>query len=423
MNLDQLTVAEVLANHQFKIRVAIADVDAVVKKGSAIDQHAEKNTTSVYTGVTMFPMLPEKLSTDLTSLSPHQVRIAMVIDMIINKQGIVESSSLIRAKVKNQAKLTYDGVSAWLDGEAPLPEAAQHLEGLDTQLRIQDQVATHLKELRLSQGALDFETIEPRAVLKDGMITELRHEKKNRARTIIEEFMVAANGVTARYLTQSGYPSIRRVVRSPERWERIIQVAATYGEQLPSDPDSRALGHFLTQQRQLDPLRFPDLSLTIVKLLGRGEYVLTMPEEDSAGHFGLAVQTYSHSTAPNRRFPDIITQRLLKAALQKAPIPYDINTLSWLASHCTNQEIAAEKVERQVRKSASALLLSSKIGQHFEGIITGTSDKGTWARLFYPPVEGKLIHPHKGLDIGDKVHLKLVHVNVDRGFIDFRQVH
>lgn len=421
MDLDQITVSQALPSDRVRILVGVADVDAIVKIGSEIDKHARKNTTSVYTGVKIFPMLPEKLSTDLTSLSEGEIRIAVIIDMVIKPNGEIEDSSVYRARVLNHAKLTYNDVSNWLEGKGPLPVAALKVVGMDEQLRVQDRVAQKMRSLRHQHGALELETIEPRAVVSDGRVIDLKQEKRGRARDVIEDFMIAANGVTARFLTQAGYPTLRRVVRSPKRWERIVQVALELGDQLPSDPDSVALAQFLSRRRAADPLRFPDLSLTIVKLLGRGEYTLEIPGQPAPGHFGLAVQDYSHSTAPNRRFADLITHRLLKSSIRKTTIPYDNDELRFLASHCTLQQDAADKVERQVRKSAAALLLSSRIGEYFEGIVTGASEKGIWARVFNPPVEGKVARGEQVLDVGVKVRLQLIGVNVERGYIDFVQ--
>jgi exoribonuclease-2 len=422
MDLDQLTVTEKLPSGHMKLLVAIADVDALVKIGSHIDLHAKKNTTSVYTGVAIFPMLPEKLSTDLTSLSEGEVRIAMVMEMELDPSGATIKSRIYRARVKNQAKLTYNSVSEWIEGKGPLPKAAKKISGMQEQLRLQDHLAQKMRCLRYEHGALELETLEPRAIMKEGTVVDLQDEPKNRAKELIEDFMIAANGVTAKFLTQSGYPTLRRVVRSPERWARIMQVAEDLGEHLPPEPSSKALGQFLSRRRSADLLTFPDLSLTVVKLLGRGEYILVMPGEKPIGHFGLAVKNYTHSTAPNRRFPDLITLRLLKAALKNAPPPYDKHELGALAAHCTLQENAADRVERQVRKSAAAELLSSRIGNYFHGIVTGASEKGTWVRIFHPPVEGKIVHGQRDLDVGQKVRVKLLHVNIERGFIDFVRV-
>ena len=421
-DLDQLTVAELRPDRSVKILVAIADVDALVKKDSALDGHAKHNTTSVYTSGDMFPMLPEKLSTDLTSLGEGEDRLAVVVDMTITEDGVVRSSTLFRALVHNHAKLAYNGVAAWLAGEAPAPERVTAVSGLDAQLRLQDQVAQRLKVRRHQQGALSLETIEARAVFDGELLTDLRVEQKNRAKELIEDFMIAANQATASYLKGKGVPSFRRILRSPERWLRIVEVAARWGEPLPPEPDASALEGFLVKRRKADPLTFPDLSLAIVKLIGRGEYVLDQSKDGAPEHFGLAVRGYTHSTAPNRRFPDLITQRLVKAALAGAPTPYKPEELKYLADHCTVKEDDAEKVERRLRKSAAALLLESRIGQRFDAIVTGASESGTWVRLLDPPVEGRVVTGTSGLDVGDKVRVELISTDVERGYIDFVRV-
>jgi VacB/RNase II family 3'-5' exoribonuclease len=421
-DLDQLTVADALPDQSVKILVAIADVDGLVTKESALDAHAKHNTTSVYTAGDIFPMLPEKLSTDLTSLGEEQNRRAIVVEIVVAEDGAVHRSTLFHALVRNHAKLAYNSVAAWLEGMAPAPERVAVVSGLDAQLRLQDQVAQRLKARRHLHGALSLETIEPRAVFDGEVLTELRVEQKNRAKELIEDFMIAANQATASYLKGKGVPSFRRILRSPERWQRIIDVAARWDELLPPEPDARALESFLVKRRRADPLRFPDLSLAIVKLIGRGEYVLDQSKEGAPEHFGLAVKGYTHSTAPNRRFPDLITQRLVKAALTGAPMPYRPDELQYLAGHCTEKEDDAERVERQLRKSAAALLLEPCIGQRFDALVTGASDKGTWVRLFDPPVEGKLMMGENGLDVGDTVQVELVSTNVERGYIDFYRV-
>ena len=418
-DLDQLTVAEPQPDRSVKILVAIADVDALVTKESALDAHAKHNTTSVYTAGDMFPMLPEKLSTDLTSLGEGQDRLAIVVEMVIAEDGAVLSSSLFQALVHNHAKLAYNSVAGWLAGTMPEPERIKAVSGLDGQLRLQSQVAQRLKARRHQQGALSLETIEPRAVFEGEVLTGLRIEQKNRAKELIEDFMIAANQATASYLNGKGVPSFRRILRSPERWQRIIEVAARWGGHLPPEPDSCALETFLVTRRQADPLRFPDLSLAIVKLIGRGEYVLDQSKDGAPEHFGLAVKGYTHSTAPNRRFPDLITQRLIKAALAGAPTPYQPDELKYLAGYCTEKENDAEKVERRLRKSAAALLLESRIGQRFDAIVTGASDSGTWVRLIDPPVEGRMVTGASGLDVGDSVRVELLSTDVERGYIDF----
>ncbi len=422
MDLDQITYAEKLSKGRFKIFVAVADVDALVPLGGAIDKHARKNTTSVYTSAKIFPMLPEKLSTNLTSLSPNEDRIAIVFEMFVSDFGQVEDAKIYRARVRNQTKLAYNAVAEWLVGTGVAPKAVQNMTGMSEQLKLQDYIAQKLRTRRHSQGALELETIEPRAVIEHGTIVDLKSEKLNRARELIEDFMVAANGATARYLSKLGYPTLRRVVRSPKNWDRIVEIAEELGEKLPAKPHSIALSEFLSRQRNADPVRFPDLSLTIIKLLGKGEYMLELPGGQPLGHFGLAVRDYSHSTAPNRRYPDLVTHRLLKSAFDQKPSPYSNRELASLAAHFTSQEDAAEKVERQVRKSAAALLLSTHIGEYFDAIVTGSSEKGTWARVFKPPVEGKIVHGNSQLLVGNRVRLKLINVNVEQGYIDFARV-
>jgi exoribonuclease-2 len=418
-DLDQITVAEALPGGATKVLVAIADVDALVRKGTPLDLHARQNTTSVYTGAAVFPMLPEKLSTDLTSLNEGEERQAIVTEYVVNADGTTGASSVTPALVVNKAKLAYNSVAAWLDGAGPRPPRIGEVEGLDGQLRMQDAAAQRLKKKRHDEGALDLETLEPRAVFSDGSLAELKLDAKNRARDLIEDFMIAANGVSARLLTAKDFASLRRVVRTPERWDRLVEVAADHGGALPPDPDPKALSLFLERRRAADPLRFPDLSLVVVKLLGRGEYVVEYPGSAPIGHFGLAVLDYTHSTAPNRRYPDLVTQRLLKAAVAGMRSPYAWAELEELAVHCTEQENDAEKVERQVRKSAAAMLLSDRVGEWFDGVVTGAAAKGTWVRIFRPPVEGKLVHGFGHLRVGDKVRVKLLGVDVERGYIDF----
>ncbi|MHB8882822.1 MAG: RNB domain-containing ribonuclease [Thermodesulfovibrionales bacterium] len=421
-DLDQLTVAEAMPGGKVKIRVAVADVDALVKNGSAIDEHARHNTTSVYTAGNIFPMLPEKLSTDLTSLNFSEDRMAVVAEMVIGPDGSVENSDICRAVVRNHAKLAYNNVAAWLEGNEDLPEAAAALKGLQENLRLQDETAQGMKDLRQANGALSFETIEARPVFDGDAIQDLEAEKRNRAKEIIEDFMIGANGVTARYLASKKFPSIRRIVRTPKRWERIVELADEQGTKLPRTPDSKALEEFLTRAKAADPVGFPDLSLAVIKLMGAGEYVAELPGETAPGHFGLAVRDYTHSTAPNRRYPDLITQRLLKAAIEGSPLPYSNEELVALAKHCTEEEDAANKVERQVRKSAAAMLLEHRIGEEFDAIVTGAADKGTWARLLTIPIEGRVARGFEGLDVGNRIRVQLISVDVDRGYIDFRKV-
>jgi exoribonuclease-2 len=418
-DLDQLTVAEALAGGLVRILVAVADVDALVRKGSAIDGHAACNTTSVYTPAAIFPMLPAALSTDLTSLNEDQDRIAIVVDMVFQADGSLAQSEIYRAQVRNRAKLAYNSVSAWLTSTGPAPRRVAEVPGLADNLRLQDTVAQRLTGVRHRHGALSFETLESKAVFAGDALSTLQLAPPNRGTQLIEEFMVAANTVTATFLTGKNFPSLRRVLRDPERWTRITELAAGLGDALPDKPDAVALEGFLTRRRAAAPEKFPDLSLSVIKLIGRGEYALDLPGGKAPGHFALAVRDYAHSTAPNRRFPDLLTQRLLKAALAGALLPYTIPELTELARHCTGQEDAATKVERQVNKSAAALLLSNRIGVQFDAIVTGASDKGTWVRILQPPTEGRLTQGFQGLNVGDHVRVKLVHTDVQRGFIDF----
>ena len=422
LDLDQLSVAEAMPEGAVKVLVAVADVDAVVKKQSALDDHAKHNTTSVYTSAEIFPMLPEKLSTDLTSLNFESDRLAIIVEMIIAEDGSLQSSDIYRATVRNHAKLAYNSVASWLDGSGPMPKEIGALNGLNENLRLQDRTARKLKSLRHEHGALDLETIEAHPVFDGDEIKDIEADRRNCAKDIIEDFMITANGVTARYLAAQKLPSLRRVVRTPKRWDRIVELALEHGFTLPAEPDSKALDKFLISAKSTDPLRFPDLSLSIIKLLGAGEYVVELPGGSSAGHFGLAVKDYAHSTAPNRRYPDLITQRLLKSAMVKGPMPYAIDELVELAKHCTEMEDAAKKVERQVEKSAAAMVLESRINQWFDAIVTGASAKGTWVRLLHPPVEGRVVSGFEGLDVGNKCRVQLMHTDVERGFIDFKKV-
>jgi VacB/RNase II family 3'-5' exoribonuclease len=421
-DLDQLSVAEALSGGDIKVLVAIADVDAGVPKGSPIDRHAALNTVSVYTAAVIFPMLPEKLSTDLTSLADQQERLAVVIECVISAEGAVKSSNLYGARVRNHAKLAYNSVGAWLAGSGPLPAAAAAVPGLDAQLKMQDRVAQALAEQRHEHGALEFETVEVRATFDGDRVGDLQAELPNRAKQLIENLMIAANGAGARFLDAHGFASIRRVVKTPKRWDRIVALAAEFGDRLPAEADPRALQAFLVKRRAGDPDRFPDLSHNVIKMLGSGEYVVNRPGGNSPGHFGLAVRDYTHSTAPNRRYPDLLTQRLVKAALAGHPPPYPLDELEHLAAHCTEQEDNADKVERQIRKSAAALVVASRVGEQFDAIVTGASPKGTFVRVFNPPIEGKVVRGEQHLDVGDRLRVKLTHTDVDRGFIDFERI-
>ncbi len=418
-DLDQLSVSETLDAGAVRIRVAIADVDALVAQGSAIDAHAQRNTTSVYTSARVFPMLPERLSTDLSSLNPGQDRLALVTEMVISADGQVSAPSVRRAWVHNHAKLAYDAVSAWLMGQGGLPAAAQAVPGMDAQLRTQDAAAQNLRARRHAQGSLEFETFQPRVVFDGDRAVDLRQQPQNRARQLIEELMIATNTCTAHFLASHGGASIRRVVRSPERWAGIAELAHKYGETLPKQPDGPALEAFLARRHRADPLRFPDLSLVVIKLMGAGEYVVERPGAPPIGHFGLAERDYTHSTAPNRRYPDLVTLRMIKALLAGAPPPYAAAELEALAQHCTQQEDAARKVERRMRKSEAALFLAPLIGKTFDGLVTGVGEAGAWVRTFTPPAEGRLVGALPALRVGQQVRVRLDAANVERGFIDF----
>ena len=421
-DLDQLTVAAAMPNGVTKVLVAIADVDALVRRASALDDHARENTTSVYTAAEIFPMLPERLSTDLTSLNHESDRAAVVVEMIVGGDGSLQGSDIYQAMVRNRAKLAYDSVAAWLDGQGAMPQGIGAVPGLEENLRLQDRVAQTLKTVRHAHGALDLQTIQARPVFAGDVLQDMTPDEPNRAKDLIADFMIAANGISARFLAARKSPALRRVVRTPKRWDRIVELAAEHGAKLPGQPDSRALAQFLAMARAADPGRFPDLSLSVIKLLGPGEYVVQVPDGEATGHFGLAVRDYAHSTAPNRRYPDLITQRLLKAALAGEPAAYGVAELEELGRHCTEAEDAAKKVERQVEKSAAAMLLESRIGERFEAFVTGASEKGTWVRILAPPVEGRLARGFQGVDVGQHLHVRLVHTDVERGYIDFERV-
>jgi exoribonuclease-2 len=417
-DLDQIEYAERLDDGAIRVVVGIADVDALVERGTPLDEHANANSTSVYTGVAVFPMLPERLSTDLTSLNEGQDRLALAIETVVNADGDVVSYDVYRAMVHNNAQLAYDSVGAWLAGGSAPPKVAAN-RVIAEQLRLQDEASQRLKAERLRNGALELETIEASPVTQNGRIVDLKLLQKGRARDLIEDFMIASNVAIAKFLEARGRSGIRRVVREPERWSRIVELAGRYGTTLPADPDSLALAKFLAERRAADPDRFPDLSLSIVKLMGPGIYALDLPGKDPGGHFGLATHDYSHATAPNRRYADLVTQRLVKAALANAPAPYANEALAEIAKHCTEREDAENKVERTVRKTAAALLLRDRIGETFDGIVTGANEKGTFVRIVKPPAEGMVVRNHAGFDVGDKVRVKLVGADPNRGYIDF----
>jgi VacB/RNase II family 3'-5' exoribonuclease len=418
-DLDQIEVVERLSNGDVRVLVGIADVDAFVPKQSAIDQHAARQTTTVYTGVETFSMLPEQLSTGASSLLEVGDKLSFVTELVIDAKGGVVSSDFYRAVVRNQAQLTYSAVGAWLEARAEAPEKVAASPGLQEQLKLQDQVAQALKSERHRQGALNIDTIEVQAVVANHEVLDIARQSKNRATELIEEFMIAVNGAVARMLDEKKISCIRRVVRSPERWDRIVQLAAREGGQLPSQPDSKALNEFLTRSKAADPDHFPDLSLAVIKLMGPGEYVLQRSGDSSTGHFGLAVQDYTHSTAPNRRFADLITQRLIRAMLEKSPTPYTDEELSAIASICTEKENAARKVEREMSKRISAVVMSDRVGETFDAIVTGVNVHGIFVRVLEPHLEGLLQRGQQGLDVGDRIRVTLIKTDVERGYIDF----
>jgi VacB/RNase II family 3'-5' exoribonuclease len=416
-DLDQIEVAERLPNGNIKVMIGIADVDAFVPKDSPIDQHAERETTSVYTGVTIFPMLPNQLSTGASSLLPDVDRPAVVTEFVVDADGAVSAGNVYRAIVRNKAQLTYNAVGAWLEGTAPAPPKVAASADLQAQLKLQDQVAQALKKLRYEHGALNLDTSEIVPLLYDGQVVDVVKATKNRATDLIEDFMVAANGVVARLLEKVS--SLRRIVRTPAHWDGIVRLAASAGEKLPADPDSKALNDFLIKRKAADPDHFADLSLAVIKLIGPGVYVLERPGDSPEGHFGLAVQDYTHSTAPNRRFPDVVTQRLIKAQLDGKPNPYTDNDLAAIASNCTEKGDAARKVERAMSKRLSAIAVSNRVGETFDAMVTGATPKGTFVRVIQPHMEGLLTQGAQGLLVGDKLRAKLVRADAQHGFIDF----
>jgi exoribonuclease-2 len=416
-DLDQIEVAERLPNGDVKILVGIADVDAFVPKQTPIDQHAARETTTVYAGVRNFPMLPEELSTGTTSLLENQDRLSVVIEFVAGTDGHVASGNVYRAVVRNQAQLQYNSLGAWLEGKAAAPAKAAASPDLQSQLRLQDEAAQEMKNHRYENGALSLQTDELLPLMVGEQVVGVVQQQTNRATDLIEDFMIAANGVVARMLEKVS--SLRRIVKTPKRWDRIVQLAAIHGEKLPAAPDSKALNGFRRRRTAPDPDRFADLSLTVVKLIGRGEYVLERPGQPSTGHFGLAVDDYTHSTAPNRRFPDVVTQRLIKAMLAGQPNPYSEDELTAIAANCTEKQDAAKKVEREMSKRLAAVSMQNRIGAVFDAIVTGVTPSGTFVRTLQPHVEGLLAQGEQGLDVGDKLKVKLIRADVQRGYIDF----
>ncbi len=419
LDLDQIEVAEDVGDGTIRLKVAIADVDGSVRQGGALDAHAAHNTTSVYAGVTVFTMLPQPLSYQGTSLKQDADRPALVISFRVHPDGTLDEEGVARAVVRNKAKLAYSGLAEWLSGKASVPSRVLALSGLQQQLQLQNRATLALRARRVEQGALDLDTLEARPVMANGQVVDLVLQPDSRSRQLIEDLMVASNGVMARFLAGHQRSSIARVVRVPKRWERIVELAKGLGTTLPSTPDSAALERFLLSQKASDALHFPDLSLAVVKLLGPGEYDLQRAGAPRLGHFGLAVGDYTHSTAPNRRFADLVIQRLVKAVLDPGVTPYTDAELQAVAARCTQMEDGARRVERLVRKMAAAELLRRRVGQVFDGIVTGVTDKGTFARLLQPPAEGRVVRGEQGLDVGDMVRLKLLATDPVRGFIDF----
>jgi VacB/RNase II family 3'-5' exoribonuclease len=416
-DLDQIEVAERLPDGGAKVMVGVADVDAFVPKLTPIDQHAARETTTVYTGVRNFPMLPEVLSTGETSLLENQDRLAVIVEFVVNSSGEVKTSAVYRAVVQNKAQLQYNSLGAWLEGKSPAPPKVAASSDLQTQLKLQDEVAQKLRAKRTENGALNLQTDEVLPLVLDDQVVDVVKQQKNHATELIEDFMVAANGVVARKL--ENVSSLRRIVRKPERWDRIVQLAAAHGGHLPAEPDAKALNDFLLKRKAEDPDHFADVSLTVIKLIGRGEYVLERAGEPAPGHFGLAVQDYTHSTAPNRRFPDIVTQRLLKATLAGKPNPYSDPELEEIAANCTQKENAAKKVERDMSKRLTAIAMQKRVGEVFDAIVTGVTNGSTFVRVMQPHIEGLLAQGQQGLDVGDRLRAKLIRTDVQRGFIDF----
>jgi len=417
-DLDQAEVAE-RVSAGIRVLVAVADVDADVPIGSPIDKHAAAQTTSVYTGIRTFPMLPEQLSTDLTSLNQDVDRFAVVIEMVVAPGGTISSGSVYRALVRNRAQLAYNGVGAWLEGSSAEPQKVAASADLATQLKLQDEAAQLMFQERQREGALDIDRVEAEAIISDGQVQRINTRKKNRATALIENFMVAANGVMERTLMQAGVSSIRRVVKTPERWQRIVDLAARYGDKLPPDPDSGALNRFLQKRKTVDAVHYADVSLAVIKLMGPGQYVLSRLGDKDQGHFALAAPDYTHSTAPNRRFADTVTQRLIKSVLAKQPVPYSDQQLDSIARNCTLKEDAARKVERSMGKRIAAVALRSRIGDTFSGVVTGVTPKGTFVRISGPPAEGLLVRGQQGVDVGDEFKVKLVNTDPRRGYLDF----
>jgi exoribonuclease-2 len=418
-DLDQVEYAEKLSNGDIRLLVGIADVDEFVPKDSLIDLFASLNTVSIYAGTEVFPMLPERLSTDLTSLLEGEDRLAVVTEIIVCPDGNVRTTNVFRALLHNYAKLSYEETGAWLDGGKQIPEAISRIPELEAQIRLQHEAAKRLYKFRKQNGALEFETVQSKPVIEDDRIIDIQSEKYNSARHIIENFMVTANVQMAEFLEKRNVLSLRRVVKTPERWNRIVEIAGSFGELLPEEPDSIALAEFLERRKTADSVHYPDLSLSIIKMLGSGEYFVQSPDEEADGHFGLAVSDYTHSTAPNRRYSDLVVQRLVKATIEEKPAPYTLEELKVIAARCNERESAARKVERQMRKTIAASVMTNRIGETFEAIVTGVAAKGTFARILNPPIDGRIVTGEAGLEVGEKVSVRLIEIDLLQGFIDF----
>ncbi len=443
-DLDQIEVAERVPGG-IHIRVAIGDVAALVGRDSPIDKHAAAQTQTLYTAVRNFPMLPLELSAGLTSLNENADRLAVVMSFTVAQNGELQDEAVTRALVRNRAQLAYSRVGPWLDeastgkasgDTAELRSDSAHADSpagikatpslgsdwLASQLKLQDEATQALHAARIAAGALEFQRSEAQPMLADGQVKDIHEVSQNRAMHLIEDLMIAANGVMARTLRKAGRSGLQRVVRVPQRWDRIVALAAQHGGDLPANPDSVALNNFLTEQRRIDPDHYADLAVGVIKLMGAGEYMLMRPDDDPTGHFGLAARDYTHSTAPNRRFPDLVTQRILHAMLDDAPAPYSDQELAATATHCNEADKQLRKIERAMEKRVAAVALAHRIGEVFRGVVTGASDKGVYVRVIQPPFEGRVVQNADGLDVGDRVQVQLLHTDPVRAFIDLARV-
>jgi exoribonuclease R len=463
-DLDQIEVADRVEGG-IQLRVAIGDVAASVAQGSPIDKHAQEQTQTIYTAVKNFPMLPLELSAGVTSLNENGDRLAVMMSFTVGPDGQMLGENVSRAMVRNRAQLAYSRVGPWLEKTAagvvdddvlslrsdsareheadaslsggadagvresgPGAPAVSPVSGsladgwLVEQLKLQDEAAQALHAARVKNGALEFHKSEADPVVVDGKVIDVTEAIQNRAMNLIEDLMVAANGVMARALRKGGRSGLQRVVVIPKRWDRIVALASQHGYELPEVPDSAALNEALTDIRLKDPIHYPDVAVSVIKLMGPGEYLLMRADDDPTGHFGLAARDYTHSTAPNRRFPDIVTQRVLHAMMTGAPPPYSDAELAAIAIHCNEADKKLRKIERNMEKRVAAVAMSSRIGEVFPGVVTGASDKGVYVRVIRPPFEGRVVQGGDGLDVGDKVNVKLIHTDPARAFIDFAKV-